>query len=55
MTDPLALEGQVSEKSDSPIEDTSDEENESLIYRLPMNDLSCSVCKYEHTVLIFFL
>jgi len=52
MMDQNALNGQMSEnqleKSDSPIQvNMSDEENESLIYRLPINDLSCSICKYE--------
>jgi len=52
MMDQNALNGQMSEnqleKSDSPIQvNMSDEENELLIYRLPINDLSCSICKYE--------
>lgn len=57
MTDQNALaleeqsENQV-EKSDSPIQaNMSDEENESLIFRLnnfkPINNLSCAICKYE--------
>ncbi|XP_011690184.1 PREDICTED: MATH and LRR domain-containing protein PFE0570w isoform X2 [Wasmannia auropunctata] len=48
--DHLAPEGQMLEsqveKSDSPIQvNMSDEENELLIYRLPTNNLSCSICK----------
>ncbi|XP_011173384.1 uncharacterized protein LOC105205655 isoform X2 [Solenopsis invicta] len=38
---------QLSEKSDSPIQrnmSDEDEESELLIYRLPMNNLSCSLC-----------
>lgn len=56
----LALEEQSEnqvEKSDSPIQvDMSDEENESLIYRLnnfkPTNNLSCTICKYEWSLFL---
>lgn len=56
----LALEEQSEnqvEKSDSPIQvDMSDEENESLIYRLnnfkPINNLSCTICKYEWSLFL---
>ncbi|KAL6268408.1 hypothetical protein P5V15_001543 [Pogonomyrmex californicus] len=45
----LTLDEQMSEsqfeKSDSPIMDMSDEENELLIHRLAANNLSCTICK----------